>query len=609
MPGNLSHRDCLMFKASVPGSIGLCFWLAFAPAQAARSPAGRVAALADEFYIARAEFDPLNYATANGDSRYDDKIGLAIEPQVRRAYFAHMQRLKSRLAAVPTASLGENERLNRDILQFEINSALDLAPYPENLLPLSQMDNVPSTLANYASGNGSQPLITPRQYRAYLTRLEQLPAWIDQAISNMREGIRHEVVQPRAVTVAMIPQFEQMLSAGSEDNIFATPIRHFPEGFPADDRTQLTEAFTTLVADRLLPALNRLNRFLKEDYLRASRSSAGLSALPQGSAWYLARIKNSTNLPLTPEAVHALGLKEVAHIQREMADVAPKLGYAGPPAQFPRWVLEQKKFKPFTSAAQVVAGYQRIYAEVNEQLPAYFDILPKARLAIILEPELTRATASDHYTPLAADGSHPGVFWPVVNDAADYSTVEMVTLFLHEGVPGHHLHAALLKEIPLPDYRKFNTENLDTAAYTEGWALYCETLGQQFGLYRQPEAYFGHLNNRMLRAVRLVVDTGMHAQGWSRERAITYMQENLGYSEAAAKNQIERYMATPAQALAYMVGALKILELRERAQAALGARFSYALFHDVIVGDGTLPLPIMEARVNAWILKERATHP
>jgi uncharacterized protein (DUF885 family) len=288
-----------------------------------------------------------------------------------------------------------------------------------------------------------------------------------------------------------------------------------------------------------------------------------------------------------------------------MAELAPKLGYDGPANKFSQWMLEQKKYEPYTAADQVVEAYQRIYAQVSAQLPGYFDILPKAKLLIVLEPELTRATASDHYTPLAADGSHPGVFWPVVNDPRDYSTVWMVTLFLHEGVPGHHLHAALLKEIPLPDYRKFNTENLDTAAYTEGWALYSETLGSEMGFYRQPEVYFGHLNNRMLRAVRLVVDTGMHAQGWTREKAIAYAEDNLGYSEAAAKNQIERYMAMPGQALAYMVGALKILELRERAQQSLGARFSYAHFHDVIVGDGTLPLPVMEARVDGWIQKEK----
>ncbi len=575
---------------------------------ATSAPATRVSALADEFYVARAEFDPLNYATANGDSRYDDKIGFGIAPKVRAAYFAHMHGLQKQIAALPSTALNEGERLNKDILVFEISSSLGLEPYPEHLLPISQMDNVPSVLANYASGNGSQPLTTPLQYDAYLSRLNQLPAWIDQAIQNMREGMRKGIVHPKAVTTAMIPQFENMLSATPESNIFYAPVQRFPASFTADERTRLTAAYTELIKTRLLPALERLNQFLKNEYLAASRSSTGLGELPNGPAWYLARIKNSTNLPLTPAAVHDLGLREVARIKEQFKELAPKLGYDGPPDKLPQWMLEQKKFKPFTSAEQVVEAYQRIYAQVSEQLPSFFDILPKARLSILLEPELTRATASDHYTPLAADGSHPGVFWPVVNDPKDYSTVGMVTLFMHEGVPGHHLHAALLKEIPLPDFRKFNTENLDTAAYTEGWALYCESLGTEFELYRQPEAYFGYLNNEMLRAVRLVVDTGMHAQGWSRERAITYAMENLGYSEAAAKNQIERYIATPAQALAYKIGALKILELRTRAQQALGARFSYASFHDVIVGDGTLPLPIMESRIDSWIARQRALH-
>jgi hypothetical protein len=235
---------------------------------------------------------------------------------------------------------------------------------------------------------------------------------------------------------------------------------------------------------------------------------------------------------------------------------------------------------------------------VEAKLPQYFSLLPKAKLDIQLEPELTRATASDHYTPVAADGSHPGVFWAVVNDPKDYDTVGMATLLLHEGVPGHHFHAALLKELPLPDFRKFFTEHPSAAAYTEGWALYCETLGREFGFYDDPAYYYGHLNDELLRAVRLVVDTGMHAQGWSREQAVAYMMDNLGYSEARAANQIERYMVWPGQALAYKTGALKILELRARAQQALGPKFSYAKFHEVVLGDGTLPLPILEAQVN-----------
>jgi len=574
-------------------------------APAAPVAAAQLAALAEEFYLARAHFDPLNYATANGDSRFDGQLGLSISPKVRAEYFAQLHRLQRQLAPLAHAPLGDADRLNEDILAFELNSALELEPFPEHLLPISQMDNVPSTLANYASGTGSQPLTTPQQYGAYLQRLQQLPGWIDQAIVNMREGIRTGIVLPKALTLAMTPQFEHLLSTAPETSIFYTPIRNLPEGFSPQDRRRLTTAYRAVIGERLTPALRRLNAFLHDDYLPASRDSSGLGALPNGAAWYLARIKNCTNLALTPDAVHQLGLKEVARIRQQFTELGPKLGYDGPADKLPQWVARQPQFKPFTTDTQVLEAYRQIYASVSRQLPTYFHILPKAQLSLQLEPELTRATASDHYTPLAADGSHPGVFWPVVNDPKDYSTVGMVSLFLHEGVPGHHLHAALLKEMSLPDFREFNTENPDTAAYTEGWALYSETLGREFGFYEHADSYFGHLNAELLRAVRLVVDTGMHAQGWTRERAIAYTQDTLGYSEAAARNQIERYMATPAQALSYKIGALKILELRERARQALGAKFSYPQFHDVVIGDGTLPLPILEARVNAWIARLR----
>jgi uncharacterized protein (DUF885 family) len=575
-------------------------------AQAATaSPATQLSVLADEFYIIRAQFDPLNFATANGDSRFDAEIGMSIAPKVRANYFARIHRLQKQLAQFPHATLSNADQLNEDILAFELSSALDLERFPEHLLPINQMDNVPSTLANYASGTGSQPLTTPKQYRAYLHRLRQLPGWIDQAIANMREGIRSGIVLPRAITIAMSPQFEHMLSATPEASIFYTPINNLPEQFSREDKQRLSTAYREVIVNQLSPALQRLNHFIQDNYLPASRDTSGLGALPNGSAWYLARIKNNTNLPLTPAAIHELGLKEVARIQQEFAELGPKLGYDGPSNKLPQWVFEQKQFKPFTTDTQVLKAYEEIYAAVSLQLPTYFHILPKARLSIQLEPELTRAIASDHYTPLAADGSHPGVFWPVVNDPKDYSTVGMVTLFLHEGVPGHHLHAALLKETNLPDFRKFNTENSDTAAYTEGWALYSETLGKEFGFYEHPDAYFGHLNDELLRAVRLVVDTGIHAQGWSREKAIAYATGILGYSEARAQNQIERYMVMPAQALSYKIGALKILELRERARQALGGRFSYSGFHDVVIGDGTLPLPILEARVDAWIAREK----
>jgi uncharacterized protein (DUF885 family) len=568
-----------------------------AAAQGAEQQVDRIAA---RFYDLRARYDPLLYATANGDSRYDDQIGMAIAPRVRDRYLADNHAMLRQLKAIDPSRLAPKARLNYDILAFEINSQLDLEKFPEHLLPLNHFDNVPSNLANYASGTGSQPLETPAQYRAYLRRLEQLPAWIDQAIVNMKEGIRSGVVQPKIVTTRMLPQFRQLRSASVEASVFYSPAARMPASFPESDKRALSAGYRQAAAN-IDAALARLVGFLEQDYLKAGRSTAGYGALPNGAAWYQARIRNNTNLDMAPAAIHALGLQEVARIRKQMAELAPRLGYQGPLERFPHWVEEQARFKPFKTDQEVLARYREIYATVEGKLPAYFSLLPKARLSIQLEPELTRATASDHYTPVAADGSHPGVFWAVVNDPKQYSTVGMSTLLLHEGVPGHHLHAALLKELPLPDFRKFFTEHPSAAAYGEGWALYCETLGRDFGLYDDPAALFGHLNDELLRAVRLVVDTGMHAQGWSREKAIAYAVENLGYGEAEAANQIERYMVWPGQALAYKIGALKILALRAKAQQALGAKFSFPAFHAVVLGDGTLPLPILEAQVEKWI--------
>jgi uncharacterized protein (DUF885 family) len=578
--------------------------LAAAPASASAAGSAalerKVDQIAARFYDVRARFDPLLYATANGDSRYDSQLGMAIAPKVRARYFAANEEMLKQLHAIDRSRLDDKARLNYDILAAEIGAQLDLKRFPEHLLPLNHFDNVPSNLANYASGTGSQPLETAAQYRAYLSRLDQLPTWIDQAIANMKEGIRTNVVQPKIVTAKMLAQFKQLRSLDPKASVFYSPATRLPASFADKDKREL-EAGYRQAAAKIDAALDRLCAFLGKDYMAASRSTAGYGALPDGAAWYQARIRNNTNLDLSPAQIHELGLKEVARIQGEMAKLAPRLGYTGPLKDFPQWVAAQPRFKPFTSEQQVLERYRQIYATVEAKLPQYFTLLPKAKLDIQLEPELTRATASDHYTPVAADGSHPGVFWAVVNDPKDYDTVGMATLLLHEGVPGHHLHAALLKELPLPDFRKFFTEHPSAAAYTEGWALYCETLGREFGLYDDPASYYGHLNDELLRAVRLVVDTGMHAQGWTREKAIAYAMENLGYSEAQAANQIERYMVWPAQALSYKIGALKILELRARAQKALGPKFSYPNFHEVVLGDGTLPLPILEAQVDRWI--------
>ena len=556
--------------------------------------------LAAAFHHARASFDPLLFATANGDPRYNDQLGLKISPQRRAAQFALYRKMQQQLAAIPRARLSDKDALTHELLAYELDSILALSQFPDHLLPLDHFDHVPGTLANYASGTGSQPLGTLRQQQDYISRLNQLPAWIDQAIANMRVGVKQGIVQPKSIIQSMLPQFKQLQSTTPEASIFYSPVKNFPASFSAADKARLTRSYHDTVV-KLMPALDRLAKYLETEYLPAGRSTSGWAALPNGAAWYQAQVNDRTTLKLTPDQIHQQGLKEVARIQQQWVALGPKLGYTGPANELPQWVTAQSKFKTFTTEQQVLDAYRAIDAKVKTKLPAMFTLLPKAQIEVQLEPELTRATASDHYLPPAADGSHPGVFYAVVNDPKDYSRTGMVTLFLHEGQPGHHLHAALLKEIDVPDFRKFSTENPNSAAYTEGWALYSETLGHEMGLYDDPEAYFGHLNAELMRAVRLVVDTGLHAKGWTREQAIAYMAKALGWSDARALNQIERYMVWPAQALAYKTGALKILELRERAKTALGDKFSLPKFHEVVIGDGTLPLSILEARVDRWI--------
>ena len=596
-------RITALAAAMITGALP-CGLAAAAAPTASTTPAAQkkqIDKLAAAFHHARASYDPLLFATANGDPRYNDQLGLTISPRRRAAQFALYRKMQGQLAAIDRARLAPGDALTHELLAYELESVLSLSAFPEHLLPLNHFDHVPGTLANYASGTGSQPLKTVKQQRDYLSRLNQLPAWIDQAIANMRVGVKQGLVQPKAVITPMLQQFKQMRSPTPEASIFYSPVKNFPASFSAVDKASLAKAYRDTVANKLAPALERLVAYLESDYLPAGRSTSGWSALPNGAAWYQAQVNDRTTLKLTPDQIHQQGLREVARIQGQWAALGPKLGYSGAPETLPQWVTAQAKFKSFTSEEQVLQAYRDIDARVKPKLAAMFSLIPKAQIELQLEPELTRESASDHYTPPAADGSHPGVFWAVVNDPKDYSRTGMVTLFLHEGQPGHHFHAALLKELNLPDFRNFSTENPNSAAFTEGWALYAETLGHELGLYDDPEAYFGHLNAELMRAVRLVVDTGLHAKGWSREQAIAYMAKALGWPEARATNQIQRYMVWPAQALAYKTGSLKILELRERAKKALGSKFSLPEFHKVVIGDGTLPLTILEARVDRWI--------
>jgi uncharacterized protein (DUF885 family) len=577
------------------------------PAAAVKASAAKAGAeskqlnkLADEYYDAVARFDPVS-ASESGDSRFNDQIGMSIAPKNRAAQFARYKDYLKRLHAIHRDALPQRDQTSYDILDYELRTALRLEPFPEHLLPISQMDSLPVTLANYASGEGAQPLASVKDYRAYLSRLDQLGPWIDQAIANMREGMKRGVVQPKSVMQSALPQFKQLVASKAEDSIFFAPAKKMPAAFAPTDAGKLADSYRATIDRKLNPALARLVTFLEKEYIPACRSSTGWDALPQGADWYKVRVASATTTDLQPEQIHQIGLKEVARIQGEYARIGPQMGYNGPAAGLPGWVAQQAKYKPFKTEQEVLAVYRKLDAKLKTTLPALFSLRPKTPLDIRLEPELSRATASDHYTPPAVDGSRPGVFWAVVNDPAQYGSTGMVTLFLHEGQPGHHFHIALMQELGLPNFRKFGGNN----AFTEGWALYAETLGKEMGLFDKPEDYFGHLNDEMLRAARLVVDTGMHEKGWTREQAIKYFSDTLGYSEAESRAQIERYMVWPGQALGYKIGSLKIQELRRRAESALGSKVSLPKFHEIVLGEGTLPLALLETKVDRWIAENR----
>ena len=595
------------------GTIAAACLIACAPALAADTAAKPTAGatnasaaskqlnkLADDYWDAEARFDPVA-AGESGDNRFPDQIGMTIAPKNIAHQYALYKGYLKRLHAIPRDGLSQRDQTSYDILDYELKTALRFEPFPEYLLPLDQMDALPITLANYSSGQQAQSLVTVKDYQAYLSRLNQLGPWIDQAIANMREGMKRGIVQPKAIMESALPQFKQLVANKAEDSIYYSPVKNFPAGFSDADKKKLTASYRSTIDGKLNPALKRLADFIEHDYLPACRTSTGWSALPQGMDWYLARVASQTTTDLQPEQIHQIGLREVARIQGEFARIGPKMGYDGPPAGLPVWVSEQAKYKPFKTEGEIIDVYRHLNTVLQAKLPALFSLRPKTPLDLRLEPELSRATASDHYTPPAVDGSRPGVFWSVVNDPKQYGSTGMVTLFLHEGQPGHHFHIALMQELGLPNFRKFGGNN----AFTEGWALYAETLGKEMGLFDKPEDYFGHLNDEMLRAVRLVVDTGMHAKGWTREQSIQYMRETLGYTEADARNATERYMAWPAQALGYKIGALKIQELRARAEKELGPKFSLPKFHEIVLGEGTLPLALLEKKVDRWIAESK----
>jgi len=556
-----------------------------------------LASIAARYFEDRLQLDPLEGTATTGEARFEGELTITIAP----AHLAKVRKLSQRvlqeLKSLNEQKLSPADRMTYAVLKRQLQEQLEGDKFHGELMPIDQYGGLPVSLAQFGTGQDIQPLKTVKNYENYLKRLNKLPVWIDQAITNMREGIKRGVVQPTPLIVSGLPAIKALTEADVEKSVFYLAIKSMPSTFSKAEQARLTAAYTQSIKSRLLPAAIKLYTFLEQEYLPKTRASAGVSAIPDGAAWYKYLVRFHTTTGMTPEEIHALGLKEVARIRGEMAKIQAGYKFEGSLTDFLKWHDNEAQFRPFKTDQDVLDAYGVLNKTIAAKLPQLFGRAPKAPLEIRAEPELTRATASDHYSGPAADGSRPGVFYTVIEDPAKYRNTGMTTLFLHEGQPGHHYHTALQQELPLPKFRKFGW----ITAYGEGWALYAETLGREMGLYDDPNQYLGHLKDELLRAVRLVTDTGLHSKNWTREQTMQYMMDNEGVIESEARRATERYMAWPGQALAYKIGALKIQALRARAAEKLGAKFSLSNYHDLVLSDGVLPLSVLEAKVDAWI--------
>ncbi|MBP6626011.1 MAG: DUF885 domain-containing protein, partial [Arenimonas sp.] len=412
------------------------------------------------------------------------------------------------------------------------------------------------------------------------------------------EGMAAGVVQPKPLMLKVVPQMDALIHDKPEDTLFWQPIAKLPAEFSAEDRARLETAYRGLIADKLMPAYRELRRFVADEYLPAARDTVSLAALPNGEAWYAYRVRQSTTTDLSPAQIHDIGLAEVARIQAEMDAVMAQVGFTGTRAEFFAFMTTDKQFE-FASEDALLVAYRALEAKINARIDEQFSLKPKAGFEIRpVEAFRAQSAAGGSYQSPSEDGTRPGVFYVNTYDLPTRKTWDAESLYLHEAIPGHHFQIALQQELTeLPKFRRFGGET----AFAEGWGLYAESLGRDVGVYTDPYQYFGRLQAELWRAIRLVVDTGLHSKGWTREQVIDYMLANSATSNTEAVSETERYIAIPGQALAYKIGELKIQELRARAEAALGDQFDVRGFHAEVLQDGSVPLAVLEAKVDRWI--------
>ncbi len=554
-------------------------------------------AITDAYFDGKNELNPLD-ATQNGQNEYNDKLVFEMTDSYRKKQAAFYDKFENELTTIDTTALSAEEKNSYDIIKWEVAVGKDLLKYDTNLMPIHQFWGTHLTMGQFAGGTSAQPFKTEKDYKNFLKRMDLFAVWVDSAMVYMKKGIDKGMVLPKALTVKMIPQFESMVTPNVEDNLFYSALKAFPKEITTDQQETLKKEYAATIKEKLEPQFKKITAFLKNEYLPASRTTSGIGSLPNGKELYKVYAKQWTTTTKTPEEIHALGLKEVARIKAEMEKVKDQVGFKGTINEFFEHVRTKPELMSFKTPEEVIANFEKIHQTIKPNVDKLFSLQPKCPFQIKRTEAFREKTASAEYSQGTADGSRPGVFYVPIPDVKAYNYYGDEDLFLHEAIPGHHFQISLQQENnELPNFRKFAW----FGAYGEGWALYTESLGKELGLYTDPYQYFGMLGNEMHRAVRLVVDTGIHNKGWTREQAIKYSLDNEAESEAGIIAEIERYMAIPGQALSYKMGQLKILELRKKAQDKMKDKFDIKVFHQKILESGVLPLALLEKKINNWI--------
>ncbi|WP_410005764.1 DUF885 domain-containing protein [Aequorivita nionensis] len=556
----------------------------------------------DNYYQEGLKLNPLA-ATFSGDTRYNDSFPNFLSDEYTSELKKYYTHYKEEASKFNDADLSENEKMSKDILLWECNINLEALTFKNSTyFPIDQMWSVNLMMGQLASGSSAQPFKTLEDYNNWLKRLDGYVVWLNSAESRMKEGMAAGYVLPKSLIVKVVPQLKAMTEPNLEKNLFYSPVKNFPENFSAEDQKQLTEAYSKMVSEKIIPAYQSLHDFMAGDYLKAGRATTGIADTPNGEAYYKHQIKLYTTTEMTADEIHQLGLSEVARISSEMEKVKEQIGFKGDLKAFFNFVRTNKELMPYKEPQQIIDHFYAIYDTMKPKLEVLFDKKPKTAFEVKQTEKFRENSASAEYNPGSLDGTRPGIFYVPIPNASEYNVYSDESLFLHEAIPGHHYQISLTQENDdLPMFRK----TLFYSGYGEGWALYSESLGKELGLYTDPYQYFGMLGAEMHRAVRLVVDTGMHSKGWTREQAIQYCLENEAEPEAGIISEIERYMANPGQALAYKIGQLKILELRHKAEKELGDKFKIAEFHNQVLETGCIPLQLLENKINNWITNSK----